>query len=327
MSGAGKPILWLVIPCYNEEAVLPKTAPTFEGKIEDLVQAEMVSHDSRILFVDDGSTDATWKIICELSARSERCIGLKLSRNRGHQNALLCGMMEARGKCDACVSVDCDGQDDINAIDAMVANYLAGDDIVYGVRSDRSSDSLFKRTTAQSFYKMMNKLGAETYYNHADYRLLSERALEALAEFGEVNLFLRGMVTQLGFPHSTVMYERSERVAGESHYPLGKMVALAINGITSMSVGPIRLVSALGIVFSLIGFVGVIWAIVAIATGSAVAGWASTIVLVSLIGGLQLLCLGVVGEYIGKTYLESKSRPRYLVEERTWQPYKRTYKG
>ena len=326
-TGIGKPILWLVIPCYNEEAVLPQTAPLFLGKIEQLAADGLISALSRVCFVDDGSKDGTWKVISSLSENDEHFIGVKLSRNRGHQNALLCGLMEARGKCDAAVSIDCDGQDDINAIDQMVENFLAGDDIVYGVRADRSTDTAFKRGSAQLFYKLMASMGADTVYNHADYRLMSARALDELADYREVNLFLRGMIPLVGFPSSTVYYERAERIAGESHYPLGKMVSLALNGITSMSIKPIRIVSGLGILFSLLGFIGIIWAIVAVVTGQAVAGWASTVVLVSLIGGIQLLSIGVIGEYVGKVYLESKSRPRFAVEQRTWAPSERHYKG
>jgi len=322
-----KPILWLVIPCFNEEEVLPITAPLFLEKITKLADAGRISQKSRVVFVDDGSSDSTWSIIQQLSNQDERFGGLRLSRNRGHQNALLCGLMEARRYCDAAISVDCDGQDDINAIDQMVEHFLAGDDIVFGVRSDRSTDSAFKRGSAQAFYKLMGRFGTETIYNHADYRLLSAQALEALAEFGEVNLFLRGMVLQLGFPYSVVTYERHERIAGQSHYPLKKMLALAIDGITSLSIVPIRLVSMIGLIFSILGFVGVIWALVSFALGSAIVGWSSTIVLISLIGGIQLLSLGVIGEYVGKTYLESKARPRYIVADRTWQPHHRVYKG
>lgn len=326
-SGSGKPILWLVVPCYNEEAVLLKTAPMFQAKLDQLVEKGAVSAQSRICYVDDGSKDGTWRIISTLAEDDTRFVGVKLSRNRGHQNALLCGLMEARGRCDAAVSIDCDGQDDINAIDQMVDNFLAGDDIVYGVRADRSSDTAFKRGTAQAFYKVMGAMGADTVYNHADYRLMSARALDELSDYHEVNLFLRGMVPLVGFPSSVVYYERAERIAGESSYSLGKMLGLAVNGITSMSIKPIRIVSGLGVLFSLLGLVGIVWAIVAVVTGQAVAGWASTVVLVSLIGGIQLLSLGVIGEYVGKVYLESKSRPRFAVEQRTWVPAERHYKG
>lgn len=327
VDSVGKPVLWLVVPCYNEEEVLPQTAPMFLGKLEQLSGEGLISPKSVVCFVDDGSLDSTWQIISSLAQGDRRVKGVKLSRNRGHQNALFCGLMEARGACDAAVSVDCDGQDDIDAVDQMVENFLAGDDVVYGVRSDRSSDTAFKRGSAQAFYRLMGAMGADTVYNHADYRLLSERALDELAEFREVNLFLRGMVPLLGFPSSTVYYERSARIAGEGHYPLGKMISLALNGITSMSVKPIRIVSGLGLVFSLLGLVGFLWALVAFATGQAVAGWASTVVLVSLIGGIQLLSLGVIGEYVGKLYLEVKQRPRYAVEQRTWQSARRRYRG
>lgn len=326
-EAAGKPIVWLVVPCFNEEEALPRTASLFAGKLSQLAESGTISPLSRVCFVDDGSTDSTWSIVGDLAEADERFIGVKLSRNRGHQNALYCGLMEARGKCDAAISIDCDGQDDIDAIDQMVANFLAGDDIVYGVRADRSTDTAFKRGSAQLFYRLMGSMDAGTVYNHADYRLLSTRALDELANYREVNLFLRGMVPLMGLPSSTVEYERAERVAGSSHYPLGKMVSLAGDGITSMSVKPLRMVSALGAVFSLLGLVGVVWALVAFATGNAVAGWASTVVLVSLIGGIQLLSLGVIGEYVGKIYLETKQRPRYAVEARTWQPAPRRYRG
>ena len=323
----GKPVVWLVVPCYNEEAVLPCTAPLFAEKIDQLIAQKGVSRKSCVCFVDDGSTDATWRIISEYAARDGRFAGVKLSRNRGHQNALLAGLMEARGNCDAAISIDCDGQDDINAIDRMVDNFLAGDDVVYGVRADRSTDTAFKRGSAQLFYRLMGSIDSDIVYNHADYRLLSARALDELANYPEVNLFLRGMVPMIGLPSSVVTYERAERLAGESHYPIRKMVALAANGITSMSTKPLRIVSGLGMLFSLIGLVGIVWALVAFATGSSVAGWASTIVLVSLIGGIQLLGLGVIGEYVGKIYLEAKQRPRYAVEERTWATERRRYRG
>lgn len=322
-----KPILWIVIPCYNEEEVLPETAPLFLAKLEDLGAQGHISGKSRVCFIDDGSTDGTWREINRLAASDPHFLGVSLAHNRGHQNALLCGLMEARKHCDAVISIDCDGQDDVNAMDQMVQNYLAGDDIVYGVRDNRDSDTAFKRGTAQAFYRLMAKLGAETVYNHADYRLMSKKALDALAECGEVNLFLRGMVPLIGLPHSEVTYTRNERVAGESHYPLRKMIGLALDGITSLSVQPIRLASMLGILFSIIGLIGIVWAVVAVVTGNAVAGWASTIVVVCLIGGIQLLSIGVIGEYIGKIYLESKRRPRYLVRERTWNRERRVYRG
>ena len=324
-----KPILWIVIPCYNEEQVLPITAPLFLKKINDLAAAGLVSEKSRVLFVNDGSRDATWSLIQKFASEDEHFIGISQSRNRGHQNAVLAGLMEAlhSGSCDITISIDCDGQDDINAMDAMIDEYLAGMDVVYGVRSKRETDTWFKRTTAEGFYKVMKALGADVVFNHADYRLLSKRALEGLAEFREVNLFLRGLVPLVGYRCSSVYYERAERIAGESHYPLKKMLAFAFDGITSLSNKPIRLITGAGIAVSLISFIGVIWAIVQAVLGSAVAGWASTICIVCFMGGVQLVCLGVIGEYVGKIYMETKARPRYIISERTWAPYERKYHG
>ena len=322
------PILYIVIPCYNEQEVLPITSKLFLKKITDLVAAGKISDDSRVLFVNDGSKDKTWSIICDLAKSDNHYIGISQSRNRGHQNAVLAGLMEAKDKCDITISIDCDGQDDINAMDAMVDAYVNdGCEVVYGVRSKRETDTWFKRTTAEGFYKVMKALGADVVFNHADYRLLSKRALEGLAEFREVNLFLRGLVPLVGYRCSSVYYERAERIAGESHYPLKKMLAFAFDGITSLSVKPIRLITGAGIVVSLISFIGVIWAIVQAAMGSVVAGWASTICIVCFVGGVQLVCLGVIGEYIGKIYMETKARPRYIISERTWAPYERKYHG
>lgn len=313
------PCLWFVIPCYNEEPVIPVTAPLFLKELEFLIDSGRVSADSKIAFVDDGSTDSTWKIIEELARTNTSIVGLSLSRNRGHQNALLAGLMEARDKCDITISIDCDGQDDITAATDMVDAYLNGAEIVYGVRSNRDSDTAFKRGTAESFYKLMKLMGAEVVFNHADYRLISSRALDELADFGEVNLFLRGLVPLVGFKTAEVHYTRTERMAGESHYPLGKMLGLALDGITSLSVKPMRIIMGFGALFFLVGIALAIWAIITVATGNAVAGWASTICLISVIGGLQLLALGIIGEYVGKTYLETKRRPRYIIEKRTWE--------
>ena len=323
----GNPILYIVIPCYNEEAVLPLTSGMFLKKIKDLAAAGKISDKSRILFVNDGSKDKTWDIIRSLAEADEHYRGVCLSRNRGHQNALLAGLMTAKDLADVTISIDCDGQDDINAMDAMIDEYLAGMDVVYGVRSKRETDTWFKRTTAEGFYKVMKALGADVVFNHADYRLLSKRALEGLAEFREVNLFLRGLVPLVGYRCSSVYYERAERIAGESHYPLKKMLAFAFDGITSLSNKPIRLITGAGIVVSLISFIGVIWAIVQAVRGSVVAGWASTVCIVCFMGGVQLICLGVIGEYIGKIYMETKARPRYIISERTWAPYERKYHG
>ena len=327
MNNRTEPILYIVIPCYNEQEVLPITAPMFLQKINDLAAAGKISPDSRVLFVNDGSKDRTWEIINELAASDAHYVGICQSRNRGHQNAVLAGLMEAKSRCDITISIDCDGQDDINAMDGMVDAYRDGCDVVYGVRSKRETDTFFKRFTAESFYKLLNAMGAEVVFNHADYRLMSARVLEEFAKFKEVNLFLRGMVPLVGFKSTCVTYERHERMAGESHYPLSKMLALAFDGITSLSNKPIRLITGAGIVVSLISFIGVIWAIVQAALGSVVAGWASTICIVCFVGGVQLICLGVIGEYIGKIYMETKARPRYIISERTWAPYERKYHG
>lgn len=313
------PLLWIVIPCYNEEQVLPITAPLFLKQLNNEIKACHISDGSLICFINDGSTDKTWNTIKTLCASDSHFQGIALSRNRGHQNALLAGLMEARNKCDICISIDCDGQDNIEAMSSMIQSYLNGYDVVYGVRSQRKTDTTFKRLTAESFYALLKKMGAEVVFNHADYRLLSNKALNGLSEFGEVNLFLRGLVPLVGFPSSTVEYERSERMAGKSHYPLKKMLSLAFDGITSLSVKPIRFITGLGIIFSLIGFGGVIWAIITALLGQGVSGWASTICLICGFGGLQLLALGIIGEYIGKIYLETKKRPRYIISEKTWE--------
>ena len=320
-----KPVLWIIVPCYNEEKVLPLTAPLFIQKIRDLAEKGRISANSRVLFVNDGSKDRTWEIIRELAAENETCIGICQSRNRGHQNAVLAGLMEAKDRCDITISIDCDGQDDINAMDEMVEQYWAGAEVVYGVRSRRDKDSWFKRVTAEGFYKFMKAMGAEVVFNHADYRLISARVLQHFADFEEVNIFLRGMVPLVGFPSATVYYERAERLAGESHYPLRKMIALAFNGITSLSVKPISWITGFGIVFSVIGLLLMIWAIVMACLGKTVAGWASTICIICLLGGIQLISLGIIGQYIGKTYMETKHRPRYIISERTWEKTERRW--
>lgn len=309
--------LWIIIPCYNEQDVLPRTAPLFLGKIHELVAAGKISDESKILFVNDGSKDDTWNIIKNLSESDRHYIGISQSRNRGHQNALVAGMMEAIGKCEITITIDCDGQDDINAMDQMVDAYHDGCDIVYGVRSNRDSDTWFKRTTAQTYYKLLNKFGAEVVYNHADYRLVSEKVLRHFADFKEVNIYLRGMFPLIGFKSTSVYYERHERIAGESHYPLRKMLSLAIDGITSLSIKPITIIAELGLIVSLIGFLGIIWVIIGAIAGSTVSGWASTMCAICFLGGIQLLSLGVIGEYVGKTYMEAKHRPRYIISERT----------
>ena len=313
------PVLYIVIPCYNEQEVLPITAPMFLNKLHELAEKKLVSENSRILFVNDGSSDGTWDIIRALAASDEHYIGISQSRNRGHQNAVLAGLMEAKDRCDISISIDCDGQDDINAMDDMVRAYLDGCDIVYGVRNDRETDSFFKRTTAQGFYKFLSAMGAEIVYNHADYRLISARALHELAKFKEVNLFLRGMVPLVGFKSTSVEYKRAERIAGKSKYPLRKMLALAGDGITSLSIKPLRLIMSFGVIVALLSFVGVIWAIVSALAGRAVAGWASMTCIICFVSGVQLICMGIIGEYIGKIYMETKHRPRYIISERTWK--------
>ncbi len=313
------PRLYIVIPCYNEQEVLPITGPMFLDKLRSLIEKGKVSSDSRVLFVNDGSKDKTWDIITKLSKQDEHYIGISQSRNRGHQNAVLAGLMEAKDCCDITISIDCDGQDDINAMDAMVDAYLGGCEVVYGVRSNRESDTFFKRFTAQAFYKFLSAMGAEVVYNHADYRLISARALKEFANFKEVNLFLRGLVPLVGFKSTTVSYERAERIAGESHYPLKKMLALAADGITSLSVKPLRLITGFGVIVALISFIGVIWALVTALSGNSVPGWASMTCIVCFVGGVQLISLGIIGEYIGKIYMETKARPRYIISERTWE--------
>ena len=312
------PRLYIIIPCYNEQAVLPITAPMFLDKLNSLAAAGKISGDSRILFVNDGSKDETWNIIKDLSRQDEHYIGICQSRNRGHQNAVLAGLMEAKDRCDITISIDCDGQDDINAMDAMVDAYLDGCDVVYGVRSSRETDTFFKRFTAQSFYKFLAAMGAEVVYNHADYRLISARVLKEFANFKEVNLFLRGLVPLVGFKSTSVTYSRAERIAGESHYPLKKMIALAVDGITSLSVKPLQMIMGFGLFVAVISFIGCLWALITALCGHPASGWASMTCIICFVSGVQLICLGVIGEYIGKIYLETKQRPRYIISERTW---------
>lgn len=311
------PVLYIVIPCYNEEAVLPITAPMFLNKITDLTAVGKISPDSRVLFVDDGSKDNTWAIIEDLAKSDRHYIGIRQSRNRGHQNAVLAGLMEAKDRCDITISIDCDGQDDINAMNAMVEEYLGGCEIVYGVRSKRDTDTFFKRFTAQTYYRLLSSMGVETVYNHADYRLVSSRVLQEFASFREVNLFLRGMFPLVGFKSTSVYYERHERLAGKSHYPLKKMLGLAFDGITSLSVRPLHIITGLGGIIALLSFIGVLWSVIVALCGEAVPGWASMTCIICFIGGVQLTCLGVIGEYIGKIFLEVKQRPRYIISQRT----------
>lgn len=312
-----KPTLYIVIPCYNEEKVLPITAPLFLDQLNSMQAKELISSESKIVFVNDGSKDSTWDIIKRLSAENKAYTGISQSRNRGHQNAVLAGLMESKDKCDITISIDCDGQDDISAMTQMVEEYLSGSEVVYGVRSSRKTDTFFKRVTAEGFYKFLSAMGAEVVFNHADYRLISSKVLKEFANFKEVNLFLRGIIPLVGFKSSSVYYERNERLAGSSHYPLKKMLALAFDGITSLSVKPLRMISVLGVILSIFSFLGVLWAVISKLLGNAVAGWTSLIVILCLIGGIQLICLGVIGEYIGKIYMEVKARPRYIISERT----------
>lgn len=317
-----KPCLYIVIPCYNEEEVLPITNKIFLEKIKELVATDKISDDSRVMFVNDGSKDSTWDIIQRLSKEDEHFIGISQSRNRGHQNAVLAGLMEAKDQCDITISIDCDGQDDINAMNDMVDEYLDGAEIVYGVRSKRKTDTFFKRATAEGFYKVLNAMGAEVVFNHADYRLVSSRVLQEFANYKEVNLFLRGMFPLVGFKSTSVYYERAERIAGESHYPLKKMLALAFDGITSLSIKPIRIITSFGFIVALISFIFLIVSIVQKFLGQTITGWTSTIAVVCFVGGVQLICMGVLGEYIGKIYMEVKQRPRYIISERTYEDKK-----
>ncbi len=311
------PILYIVVPCYNEEEVLPITSGMFLEKLRSLEREWKISPESRVLFVDDGSKDSTWQIICELAQKDRHFKGIQQSRNRGHQNAVLAGLMEAKDHCDITISIDCDGQDDLNAMDAMVDAYLDGCEIVYGVRSKRDTDTFFKRFTAQSYYKLLKNMGVETVYNHADYRLVSSRVLNEFANYKEVNLFLRGMFPLVGFKSTSVYYERRERMAGKSHYSLRKMLSLAFEGITSLSVKPLHVITGIGCFIALLSFIGVIWSVIVALTGNSVPGWASMTSIICFLGGVQLTCLGVLGEYIGKIYMEVKGRPRYIISQRT----------
>lgn len=311
---AGKDILYLVIPCYNEEAVLHETAKQLLAKMNSMFERDMISRDSKIMFVNDGSKDRTWEIIEELHASNPIYSGVKLSRNKGHQNALLAGLMTAKEKADMMISLDADLQDDVDVIDQMVERYYEGNDVVYGVRSARKTDTFFKKFTAESFYKLLKSMGVEIVYNHADYRLMSKRAVEGLAQFREVNLFLRGIVPLIGYKSEVVTYERHERFAGESKYPLKKMLAFATDGITSFSIKPIRLITTCGILIFGISILMLIYFLAVHFMGRTVAGWTSMIVSIWAIGGLQLLAIGIVGEYIGKIYLETKDRPKYIIE-------------
>lgn len=307
--------LYIVVPCYNEQEVLPETSKRLKAKLEQLITAGKISEKSRVLFVNDGSKDRTWEIISALHQQSPLFCGVDLTRNRGHQNALLAGLMTAKDKADAVISMDADLQDDVEAVDQMVDKFLEGVDIVYGVRSSRKKDSFFKRTTAEGFYRVMNALGAETVFNHADYRLMSKRALEGLEQFREVNLFLRGIVPMIGYRTDVVEYERGERFAGESKYPLKKMLSFAMEGVTSLSVKPLRMITGLGFLIFLVSLVMIVYNLARWAMGATVTGWASLACSLWALGGLILLAMGVVGEYVGKIYLETKGRPRFLIRQ------------
>ena len=307
--------LFLVIPCYKEQEVLPETSARLKRKMQQMIEQNRISPASRVVFVNDGSTDKTWEMIQELHKKDSLFSGIDLSRNRGHQNALLAGLMTVKDIADVTISMDADLQDDIDAIDQMLDQYFNGCDIVYGVRSKRQTDTFFKRFTAESFYHLMRWLGADIVFNHADYRLMSQRALQGLSQFKEVNLFLRGLVPLVGYRSGIVTYERHERFAGESKYPLKKMLAFAVEGITALSTRPIRFISQLGVGIFLFSIFMLLYFLLRYFTGNTVTGWASIAVSVWAIGGLQLLAIGVIGEYIGKIYLESKSRPRYIIEQ------------
>ena len=309
-------VLYLVIPCYNEEQVLPLTSGKFKAKLEELIGSGKISDKSRILFVNDGSKDSTWDILSSLTEEDPKYCAISLSRNRGHQNALIAGLMEAKRFADIVISMDCDGQDDINAITLMVEEYDKGNEIVFGVRNDRSTDSWFKRNSARSYYRFLHLMGVDCIPDHADYRLMSSRVLDALEGYNESNLFLRGIIPQLGFKQSVVYYSRAEREAGTTHYPLSKMVSLAIDGVTSFSVRPLRLITVLGFIVALFSLIGIIYVFASVISGYYVDGWASTTSILCFISGVQMISLGVIGEYIGKIYLETKGRPRYIVCER-----------
>jgi len=308
-------ILYILAPCYNESEVLPMSSKIFLDKLNVLISDGKISDKSKVVFVDDGSKDNTWQIIESLHELDSHFLGVKLSRNRGHQNALLGGMSTVADECDMLVTIDADVQDDVNAIDKMIDEYYNGNEIVYGVRDSRESDTAFKRTTAQGFYKFMSFMGVETVYNHADFRLMSSRAVKALLEFKEVNLFLRGMVPMVGFRSTSVTYDRAERLAGESKYPLKKMLTFAFDGITSFSIKPIRCITSLGIFTFVLNIIFIIYALVSHLTGNTVPGWTSTVISIWFFGSLQLIATGIVGEYIGKIYLETKARPRFFIEK------------
>lgn len=310
--------LCIIVPCYNEEKVLPLSSKLFLEELSRLIAIGKVASDSFVLFVNDGSSDETWELIRALSRMHPQIQGISLSRNRGHQNALMAGLMEAKDLADITISIDCDGQDDISAMEAMIDAYYAGNDIVYGVRTDRSSDSFFKRITAETYYRILNWLGAEVVYNHADYRLVSSKALHEFASFEEVNLFLRGMFPLVGFSSTTVGYERKERMAGKTHYNFSRMIGLALDGVMNLSTKPLQCIMAIGLLIALLSIIAIIYVFIRHFTGNTVSGWASLATVICFFGGLQIFCIGVVGEYTGKIYLETKHRPRYIISEKTY---------
>ncbi len=312
-----KSILYIVIPCYNEEEVLPITYKLFLNELNTLVQKGKISTKSKIVFVDDGSSDNTWQIISDLAKTYEAIEGIQQSRNRGHQNAVLMGMLDSKDKCDICITIDCDGQDDVTTIEQMIDKYHEGYEVVYGVRNNRDTDTIFKKYTALSFYTLLKKMGVNVVYNHADYRLMSKSVLEGLSQFKEVNLFLRGLIPLVGFKNTNVYYKRNARIAGESHYPLKKMLALAIDGITSMSTTPLRIITCLGILVSFLSFLFIFWVIIGYFLGNTLSGWASLVSVICLLCGFQLISIGIIGEYVGKIYLEVKNRPRFIISKRT----------
>ena len=310
--------LFLIAPCYNEEEVLPKTYSLFVNKINQLIKDKRISKDSKIVFVNDGSKDSTWNIIQDLSKNNKCVEGLCLSRNRGHQNALLAGMLETKDLCDVVITLDCDGQHDINAVDEMLKQYENGYDVVYGIRNNRTGDSGFKKFCSELYYKLLNALGGEIIVNHADYRLVSSKVLNEFKDFKEVNIFLRGLFPLVGFKSTTVHYDQLDRQAGHSHYSISKMLTLAIDGITSLSIKPIRIITVFGLLVALLSFIGVIYSLAAYVAGKTVQGWASMTCIICFVSGIQLISLGIIGEYVGKTYMETKQRPRYIISERTY---------
>ena len=311
------PVLYIVVPCYNEEEVLPITGREFLAELNSLVEKGKVSVQSRILYVDDGSCDRTWEIIKDFASKDEKVKGISQSRNRGHQNTILAGLMESKDVCDIAITIDCDGQDDITAINDMIDAYRDGCEVVYGVRDDRKSDSFLKKVSAESYYKTLKWLGADVIYNHADYRLISSRVLNALADYKEVNLFLRGLIPLIGFKSTSVYYRRKEREAGKTHYPVSKMLHLAIDGVTSLTIKPLQMIAISGIIISLVSLMGIIWSIYEHVIGNTVSGWSSIVCVICFFSGIQLLSVGIIGIYIGKIYLETKQRPRYIIADRT----------